>query len=245
MAKLILGYQSLQLKEIDLDQPRYSIGRDPACDLCIDDPQIEAQHAMLGIVGAGYQFQDMTQAQRVSINEETPGRRILGDGDVIRLGADYYLIYRTLGPILMRRQQAMPVPGAAANMAAAFSSLPAGSNPPPAELAHMLGTMGSPLAAAPPSTPPPLTRLGAIRVVSGNNAGKTLMLAKELSRLGTPGVQVVAISRKPEGYFFTHVEGVLVPRLNGKEIASNAPYPLKDRDVIDIQGTRLEFFIVS
>jgi pSer/pThr/pTyr-binding forkhead associated (FHA) protein len=102
-------------------------------------------------------------------------------------------------------------------------------------------------AAAPPSTTAtspakPAQPMGAIQLLSGANAGKELELNKPLTTLGKPGVQVAVLTRRPQGYFITHVEGSGRPVVNGQQIGA-APHALKDHDVIELAGVKMEFFI--
>jgi pSer/pThr/pTyr-binding forkhead associated (FHA) protein len=105
----------------------------------------------------------------------------------------------------------------------------------------------APAAAAPGSataTAParPGQPMGAIQLLSGGNAGKELELNKPLTTLGKPGVQVAVLTRRPQGYFITHVEGSSRPAVNGQQIGA-APHALKDHDVIELAGVKMEFFI--
>jgi pSer/pThr/pTyr-binding forkhead associated (FHA) protein len=84
--------------------------------------------------------------------------------------------------------------------------------------------------------------LGAIQILSGGNAGKELELAKPLTTLGKPGVQVAVLTRRPQGYFITHVEGANPPTVNGQAIGT-APHALKDHDVVELAGVKMEFFL--
>jgi predicted component of type VI protein secretion system len=95
-------------------------------------------------------------------------------------------------------------------------------------------------AQAPATAPKQIT--GMIRLLSGANAGKELELAKPLTTLGKPGVQVAVFTRRPHGYFITHVEGAQLPAVNGQSIG-NAPHALKDHDVIELAGVKMEFFL--
>ena len=110
----------------------------------------------------------------------------------------------------------------------------------------------APAAAAPPAPAPhapalrlrpqrPAQPLGAIQLLSGGNAGKELELAKPLTTLGKPGVQVAVLTRRPQGYFITHVEGAQRPTVNGQPIGT-APHALKDHDLVEIAGIKMEFF---
>src|SRR5262249_41898190 len=98
-------------------------------------------------------------------------------------------------------------------------------------------------AAAPaaPAAKPGGQPLGAIQLLSGGNAGKELELSKPLTTLGKPGVQVAVLTRRPQGYFITHVEGAQRPTVNGQPIGA-APHPLKDHDLVEIAGIKMEFF---
>ena len=100
-------------------------------------------------------------------------------------------------------------------------------------------------AAAAPATPPKpaaaAPRVGILRILTGGNAGKELPLVKPLTTLGKPGIQVAVITRRPQGYFITHVEGAHFPVLNGKALDAQA-HPLADHDVIELAGVKMEFF---
>src|SRR5207244_4086998 len=94
----------------------------------------------------------------------------------------------------------------------------------------------------PPAPKPAGQPLGAIQLLSGANAGKELELTKPLTTLGKPGVQVAVLTRRPQGYFITHVEGANRPNVNGQQIGP-APHALKDHDVIELAGVKMEFFL--
>jgi pSer/pThr/pTyr-binding forkhead associated (FHA) protein len=103
----------------------------------------------------------------------------------------------------------------------------------------------APSASAAPAAPAavrPAQPLGAIQLLSGGNAGKELELNKPLTTLGKPGVQVAVLTRRPQGYFITHVEGPNRPTVNGAQIGA-APHALKDHDVIELAGIKMEFFL--
>ena len=84
--------------------------------------------------------------------------------------------------------------------------------------------------------------LGTIQVLSGANAGRELQLTKSLTTLGKPGRQVAVITRRPHGYFITHVEGASFPLVNGRAIDAQARL-LHDHDIIELAGVKMEFFL--
>ena len=137
------------------------------------------------------------------------------------------------------RQAALQAVGTAAQ-ASGIAEKPATPAAAPAPAAAAPAA-AAPAAAAPkPSSQP----LGAIQLLSGGNAGKELELAKPLTTLGKPGVQVAVLTRRPQGYFITHVEGAQRPTVNGQPIGS-APHALKDHDLVEIAGIKMEFFLKS
>ncbi len=79
-----------------------------------------------------------------------------------------------------------------------------------------------------------------IKILTGSNAGKQLMLSKPLTTIGKPGVQVAVIAQRADGYYLTHVEGAVEPRINGISIGSEAQL-LLDGDVIDVSGIQMGF----
>ena len=109
---------------------------------------------------------------------------------------------------------------------------PAVSVPPAAQPA--------PVAAAAKPGEPHL--LATVQILTGPSAGRELDLVKNLTTLGKPGLQVAVITRRPQGYFITHVEGAKFPIINGKMIDAQAQ-PLHDHDVIELAGVKMEFFI--
>ncbi len=122
---------------------------------------------------------------------------------------------------------AAPVPSASAPVAPAAKPAAAPA-PPPAPAAASAPVAGQPL--------------GIIQILSGPNAGTELPLAKPLTTLGKPGVQVAVIAKRPQGYFLTHVEGANFPVVNGKTLDAQA-HQLGDHDVIELAGVKMEFFL--
>jgi hypothetical protein len=131
---------------------------------------------------------------------------------------------------------------------------PAAPPPPPPQMATPTPTptpeRTSPPSPAPTASVPPGAapaggagglREAAIQVLSGAAAGRTLDLTKNLTTIGKPGLQVAVITKRPNGYFITHVEGATYPTLNGASLGAQA-HPLGDHDLIEIAGVKMEFF---
>jgi hypothetical protein len=141
---------------------------------------------------------------------------------------------------------AAPAPAAAAAAPTVHAAAPAAAAAPAG--AKSFGDtlvnqapMGS---ATPAAAPKPATaqKAAMLQLLSGPNAGKELELTKPLTTLGKPGVQVAVITRRPQGYFITHVEGANFPVVNGKPLDAQA-HSLNDHDVIELAGVKMEFFL--
>jgi predicted component of type VI protein secretion system len=117
--------------------------------------------------------------------------------------------------------------------------------PAPAAPAAAPAPVPAPAPAAAPkpaSAPVEAHPLAALQILTGSAAGKEIELTKNLTTLGKPGLQVAVITRRPQGYFITHVEGASTPVVNGKALDAQARQ-LSDHDVIELAGVKMEFFI--
>jgi hypothetical protein len=140
-----------------------------------------------------------------------------------------------------RQQVAATRPAPAAPAAGIPAKPPAGPASPSAS--PVSPAPAAPAAAPAPaaSTQPPAALQAAVQILSGPNTGKELDLVKNLTTLGKPGVQVAVLTRRPHGYFITHVEGASYPVLNGK-VLDEQPHPLNDHDIIELAGVKMEFY---
>ena len=80
----------------------------------------------------------------------------------------------------------------------------------------------------------------AIKILTGPASGKQLVIAKPLTTLGRPGIQVAVIAQRADGFYLTHVEGSQAPTINGISIGKEAQM-LMDGDVIEVSGTQMGF----
>jgi pSer/pThr/pTyr-binding forkhead associated (FHA) protein len=252
MAKLILSMDNLVLKEIPLNKERTTIGRKAHNDIQIDNLAISGEHAVIVTILNDSFLEDLNSTNGTFVNGQQVKKHFLQNNDVIELGK-YRLKYvneataqasqadfektMVLRPDMMRKA------------AEQMSGKPAEAAAPAAQAADMMAPVGMMAPIAQPAPAPaapaaPTLPLAAIQVLTGSNTGKTLELAKSLTTLGKPGVQVAVIARRPHGYFLTHVEGAKRPQVNGVAIDTQA-HELRDHDVIELAGVKMEFFFKS
>lgn len=77
-------------------------------------------------------------------------------------------------------------------------------------------------------------------VASGSSAGLEIPVVKAVTTFGKPGVCVVSVSHRRQGYFVTHLEGAQAPLLNGQPVGQ-APALLSSEDVLELAGTKMLF----
>jgi hypothetical protein len=77
-------------------------------------------------------------------------------------------------------------------------------------------------------------------VISGSSAGLEVPVVKAVTTFGRPGVAVVSVAHRRNGFFVTHLAGNSVPLLNGRPLGDDAVL-LSDQDVLDLAGTQMRF----
>jgi len=81
---------------------------------------------------------------------------------------------------------------------------------------------------------------GSIKVLSGAAAGREVALVKVVTTIGKPGVAVASITKRPQGFVVSHVEGASRPSVNGTVIGAE-PVPLRHGDLLELAGTQMQF----
>jgi pSer/pThr/pTyr-binding forkhead associated (FHA) protein len=250
MAKLILSMDGLVLKEINLTKERTTIGRKPHNDIQIDNLAVSGEHAVIVTILQDSFLEDLGSTNGTVVNGQSIKKHFLQNNDIIELGK-YKLKYVNETSAGMAKaadfEKTMVLrPGATRPAAAAAPAAPVAAATPapvaakPGDTAQGPATTMPPVSAKPaPSAP---QKSAALQLLSGANAGKELDLTKPLTTLGKPGVQVAVITRRPQGFFITHVEGASFPVVNGKPLDAQA-HALNDHDVIELAGVKMEFFL--
>ena len=269
MAKLILSLDGSVIREIPLNKDRVTIGRKPQNDIPIENLAVSGEHACIVTILDDSFLEDLGSTNGTLVNGNPIKKHILQNSDVIEIGK-YKMKY--VVEVGMAAAAPAPVddfertmvmrspvkPAASAPKPAVPAAPPPTPRPiataaplPPPPAAAMLKPAPTP--ATPASAPAPaaapraaataeLQPLAALQILTGAVAGKEIELVKNLTTLGKPGVQVAVITRRPMGYFLTHVEGATLPVVNGKAL-DNQARQLNDHDIIEMAGVKMEFFV--
>lgn len=265
MAKLILSVDGTVLKEIPLNKERTTLGRKPHNDIQVDNLAVSGEHAAIITILSDSFIEDLNSTNGTLVNGKPIKKHFLQNNDVIEIGkhklkyfndapntanqADFEktMIIRK-PPVVAPASAVPPISAAAPKLSDTQSNLKAfnpsvtAPNPMTPPTAPASPVPSAPLAkpsAQPESTG--ATREAAIQVLSGAAAGRVLDLTKNLTTIGKPGAQVAVITKRPTGYFITHVEGAHFPTVNGTALGAQAKV-LNDHDLIEIAGVKMEFF---
>jgi len=231
MAKMILSMDGLVLKEIQLDKERLTIGRKPHNDIQIDNLAISGEHAAIVTILSDSFLEDMNSTNGTLVNGQAIKKHFLRNNDIVELGK-YKLKY------MADSQDATP---AAAEHEKTTAARAASLRPEDMQLVDH-GTRSNVGARSNVSGAKIGAPVAVVQLLTGAHAGKELELTKTLTTLGKPGLQVAVIAKRSPGYFITHVEGEYFPVVNGQVLDAQARQ-LKDHDVIEIAGIKMEFFL--
>lgn len=250
-AKLILSMDGVVLKEYPLTKERTTIGRKPHNDIAIDNLAVSSEHAAVITILNDSFFEDLGSTNGSSVNGTPIQKHFLQNNDLIEVGkyklkylndqptqtssADFEKTMVLRAPVRTataspkveeagHTSTQMDVSRASHESTSQFNVTSTRVDVPVAEMASA-----------------PAVQIAVIQILNGPNLGKELELSKNLTTLGKPGVQVAVLARRPHGFFITHVEGVKFPLVNGDSIGEQ-PRQLKDHDIVELAGVKMEFY---
>jgi hypothetical protein len=225
MAKIIVSWDGQLLQEVKLDKERITIGRRPNNDIVLDTRSVSAAHAAIVTIGHNSFVEDLHSTNGILVNGEPVSKHFLQNHDVIRV-ANYDIRY--FNP-------------AARRVAEPATSSELGF---PRTIFHIDSTIAANRGET-DIAPPIHQRAGPVallRIRTGPHAGKEMVITKSETTFGNPGVQVAMITRRPQGYLITHVEGDCFPVVNGVSVGAAAT-PLALGSVVNLSGTEVEFLL--
>jgi len=254
MAKLILSVDGTVLREYGLSKERTTIGRKPHNDIQVDNLAVSGEHAAIITILNDSFVEDLNSTNGTLVNGKPIKKHFLQHNDVIEIGkhklkyfndqpaaaasADFEktMIIRKTAPAPAPAPAAHAAPAAAVEASDTHTNLRSQASEGHAAMPDIPTVQTS---ASAPSTG--AARDAAIQLLSGSAAGRSMDLVKNLTTIGKPGTQVAVITRRPAGFYITHVEGASFPSLNGVSIGAQA-HQLNDHDLIEIAGVKMEFF---
>ncbi|GMR20605.1 MAG: hypothetical protein BMS9Abin36_1201 [Gammaproteobacteria bacterium] len=232
MAKFILRFNEDVIDHIELQQGDMKLGRKPTNDIFIDNLSVSGEHANIFTIGEDSFIQDMGSTNGTFVNNKKITKHHLKNGDIVTIGK-HSLIYFTEKENKDENTEdfAKTVIINAGDIASSEAT------PTPANFANETMAMN----VKKPSSKG--KRQGAIFVLSGANSGKRIELTKPVTNLGKTGKVAGTIRRTVDGYRLVAGSGSEAPKLNGRSAQDGDGNVLKNGDIIEVGGTRLQFYL--
>ena len=233
MARLILNLDGHTLAEYNMTKERYTVGRLPDNDVRIDNPAVSGHHSLIINILNDSFIEDLNSTNGTYVNGKLIKKHALQHGDKITIGHHQ---------IRFADQQAeedeqddfektMVINPRSQDEEALEQARRAVDEEAPANDSARNGEI---LPAR-------------LQVLTGEFSGREVSLAKSLTTLGRSDGHVVAITRRPNGYYIVRVSGktsVDEPQINGHSLGVTA-LQLQDSDVLELSGVKLGFFAGS
>jgi pSer/pThr/pTyr-binding forkhead associated (FHA) protein len=216
MPKMIVSIDGVVIKEVQLSKDRTTLGRRPYNDIVIDNLAVSGEHAVLLMNGNEVYLEDLNSTNGTYVNGKAVKKQLLQNSDTVEIGK-YKIKYINEAPGANFEKTMIIKPGAIPPAAPAESRAPA----------------------AVPAAATEAVR-GSIKVLSGAAAGREVALVKVVTTIGKPGVAVASITKRPQGFVVSHVEGATRPSVNGTVIGAE-PVPLRHGDLLELAGTQMQF----
>ena len=255
MAKLYFSLDGNALGEFALNKERITIGRRPTNNIHIDNLAVSGEHAVITTIAGDSFLEDLNSTNGTIVNQKPVKKHVLNHADVIEFGK-YQLRFENLAQEKLGNQHGFE------NTAVMPSPRPIASSPKPQSEIKKVADIAlnekaldevsdgkmpdEKLMSQAIAAPQPIIKAenktpkqARLQVLTGASSGTELILNKALTTLGD-GVQVAVITKRPHGYFLSHVQGDKLPFINGQQLGLQA-HQLFDDDVIDMTGTRMKF----
>jgi pSer/pThr/pTyr-binding forkhead associated (FHA) protein len=222
--KIIVIKDDKPLEQLTFEDGEITIGRKSDCDISIKDPAVSGIHARLRKVEGTFVIADQGSTNGIFILGKRVTEQALKHHDVVTIG-EHRLRF------VMTEADALVVPRASRANRGATNAIPMETSP----------------AGVPPAvTSPRRSRMTAahLAVRSGARKGTTITLDEGMTTIGESGVQVAAISRRPQGHFIIHVDGGKdrdrVPLVNGEPTGFKSR-KLENGDRVEVAGVEMEY----
>ena len=223
MAKLVLSTSGTIVHQCFLDQERVSIGREASNHVVIDHSAVSREHAAIFQVGNDHVLSDLHSEHGTFVNGTRVERHILQHGDIVEFGPFNLRYLNPRASAESEMDRTMLITGLRENTGA--------DDRAPAHAASQIPKARSSRTHFPK---------GRVKIRGGIRDGSIVELDRVVAMFGKPGKQLAVITRRPHGYFITHVEGRRYPRVNQQAIGGEARL-LRSGDVIEVADEQMTF----
>jgi len=231
MAKVLLKFKEAVVKEIPLDQDVMTIGRKEGNSIIIDNQAVSGRHAQIAKEGDCIFVEDASSLNGTYVNGQKISKCELFNGDVILVGV------HTL-EVISDKVRAADAKGFAVRGRSMDETMVIA----PEDKKKILASVDK--------DKPDV--LGGFIVIEGSTEKKDYLLKERITSIGkeaSAGIHLkgffapkvaALINRRKEGYFITPAGGKSL-KVNGQEVDHR--YDMKDGDIVETAGLKLQFYI--
>lgn len=240
MPVLTLKFKENTIGEYSLGPGKnLTIGRLDSNDIVIENLAVSGHHAKIDSVGDGFLLTDLQSKNGSFVNDQLVQSHWLKDGDKLVIGKHTLVFSYTEG----EEKPEEEATGMDQTMV-----MDTGKYREMLDQAMKAGAAGDNREVASKKQP-----LGILSYLSGGDG--EVELSKKLIKIGKKsdcdivvgGLMVggisATISKRPNGYSLSYVEGMTKPKVNGKAVKESVM--LKEFDEIEVGSAKLQFFVKS
>ncbi len=230
--KIVIIKEDKPIDQVILKTEPITIGRKADCEIPIKDPAVSGTHARIFRSKEGYVIEDLGSTNGVHMSGKKISRHLLKHEDIVTIG-EHKLKFLS---------------SADTTMSGVVSAERLRKSPQ----RDVTTTRPPKPAAGPPGSPPskPVVEIdrshGHLVIRNGAGRDEKIDLTEALTTVGEPGIQVAAVSRRPQGHFIIHVDGgkdkTKVPLVNGEPTGFKSRR-LEPGDIIEIAGVQMEYCV--
>jgi len=241
-ARLILKFKENVISEIPISGEETTIGRKEANDIHIDNLAVSGHHARILNIGKKAILEDLGSTNGTFINGAKVTKHVLNHGDQVLLGK-HTLIY-----VEVPDEEVADAPeGQSADMDKTMVI-------PRRDKEALLNNGQQQQGEERKSGTAPAMPLAGVQIIAGPMRGRMFELGSSLTSIGKAdsckiqvkgwfvGQQAAVLTRRPNGYHITFLEGFTKPKVNGEAVGQEPRY-LNGGDIIEIGNTKMEFFL--
>ena len=231
MAKVLLKFKEAAIREIPLDQDVMTIGRKADNDIVIDNQAVSGYHARIKRDGQSLFIEDANSLNGTYINGQKISKGELHNGDTVLIGV------HTLDVILEKARET-DTKGFALRGRSMDETVVIGAEDQKKILASQ------------DKEKPEI--LGGFIVIEGSTEKRDYLLKERVTTIGkedgagihlkgffAPKVAAL-VNRRKDGYFITPTGGKTL-KVNGQKV--DHKYDLKDGDIVEAGGIKVQFYI--
>ena len=229
MDKLILNFKESTLKEYPMDKDVFTIGRKPDNDIQIDNPVVSGKHARVFKEGRKVIVEDLSSTNGTFVNKKKISKTELKHKDIVFIGK-HTIVFLSDDPVAQLEASA-------------------------AEEDDLDATMVLQTKAHAKMTGASKAGLGGLTVIEGSADKTEYELTARLSTIGKAETSTIKIkgllapktaaliNRGNNGYVIAPPGSGAKITINGQPLAGRRP--LKDGDILELYGLKLQFFLHS